>query len=186
MYAARRTGVKREMFGYVPGGYSRVHRVFHQRLLEDGIQVEDARIAVNIIKDEEIKKQFIGLGKDKTLDIDIRKAFPSDIELTNLLRIQKEDVKNVEGLFQIDIKEVLKFENAEVNQELYDKIYGVQLKQGWNSSTYSDEGYLFLMIDFTNPKEPIIHVRAWQPEKFEDGSTITIFDFEIVEASDLR
>jgi hypothetical protein len=63
----------------------------------------------------------------------------------------------------------------------FEKVYGVQLKQRWNSSSYSDEGYLFLMIDFIQPQEPIIHVRAWQPEKFTDGSTINIYDFEIIE-----
>jgi len=63
----------------------------------------------------------------------------------------------------------------------FGKVYGVQLKQRWNSSSYSDEGYLFLMIDFIKPQEPIIHVRAWQPEKFTDGSTINIYDFEIIE-----
>ena len=43
--------------------------------------------------------------------------------------------------------------------------YGVRLRQEWRSSTYSDEGYLFLLWDF--PKDggdPIIHVRTWQPE----------------------
>ena len=63
----------------------------------------------------------------------------------------------------------------------FEKIYGVQLKQHWQSSFYSDEGYLFLLVDFIKEDEPIIHVRAWQPEKFADGSTISIYDFEIIE-----
>jgi protoporphyrinogen oxidase len=37
MYAARRTGLKREMFGYVRGGYSRALDVFRQRLEDDGV-----------------------------------------------------------------------------------------------------------------------------------------------------
>jgi protoporphyrinogen oxidase len=40
MYAARRTGLKKEMFGYVPGGYARVLDVFHNLLLEEGVSVE--------------------------------------------------------------------------------------------------------------------------------------------------
>ena len=63
----------------------------------------------------------------------------------------------------------------------FEKIYGVQLKQRWQSSFYSDQGYLFLLVDFIKEDEPIIHVRAWQPEKFADGSTISIYDFEIIE-----
>ena len=43
--------------------------------------------------------------------------------------------------------------------------YGVRLRQSWKSSNYSDEGYLFLLWEFPeNGKEPIIHVRTWQPE----------------------
>lgn len=43
------------------------------------------------------------------------------------------------------------------------EIYGVSLTQYYNSSTYSDEGYLFLLIDFKNRDKPMIHVRTWQP-----------------------
>lgn len=63
----------------------------------------------------------------------------------------------------------------------FERIYGIQLKQRWNSSTYGDEGYLFLMMDFVDAEQPIVHVRAWQPDRFEDGSTVSIFDFDIIE-----
>lgn len=75
------------------------------------------------------------------------------------------------------------FEDIEIVQHrLYNDIYGVQLKQGWKSSTYSDEGYLFLMIDFKDEDNPMIHVRAWQPEKATDpDSVISLGDFEIIQ-----
>lgn len=37
MYAARRTGLKKEMFGYLPGGYGRLLQRFEQRLRERGV-----------------------------------------------------------------------------------------------------------------------------------------------------
>lgn len=43
-------------------------------------------------------------------------------------------------------------------------MYGVNLTQYYNSSIYSDVGYLFLLIDFRKPEEPMIHVRTWQPQ----------------------
>lgn len=43
-------------------------------------------------------------------------------------------------------------------------MYGVRLRQEWNSSNYSDTGYLFLLWDFTDESKPVIHVRTWQPE----------------------
>lgn len=42
--------------------------------------------------------------------------------------------------------------------------FGIEIKQRYSSSTYSDEGYLTLIFD-TRGKHPIIHVRFWQPDK---------------------
>lgn len=39
MYAARRTGLKKEMFGYVPGGYARVLAALSKRLAERGVSI---------------------------------------------------------------------------------------------------------------------------------------------------
>jgi protoporphyrinogen oxidase len=39
MYAARRTGLKKEMFGYVPGGYARVLEAFRERLIAEGVEL---------------------------------------------------------------------------------------------------------------------------------------------------
>ena len=46
------------------------------------------------------------------------------------------------------------------------------------STNYADKGYLFLMVDLRNPKEPIIHVRTWQPEKDPNGKVFGIEDFK--------
>lgn len=44
-------------------------------------------------------------------------------------------------------------------------MYGVRMRQEWRSSNYSDEGYLFLLWEFPEDgRNPIIHVRTWQPE----------------------
>jgi len=40
MYAARRSGLKREMFGYVPGGYARILDRFAAHLADDGVAVK--------------------------------------------------------------------------------------------------------------------------------------------------
>lgn len=45
--------------------------------------------------------------------------------------------------------------------------YGVTLHQNWKSSTYQDDGYVFLLWEFKddNDEHPIIHVRTWQPDR---------------------
>jgi protoporphyrinogen oxidase len=39
MYAARRSGLKKEMFGYVPGGYARVLEELRKRLVDAGVEL---------------------------------------------------------------------------------------------------------------------------------------------------
>ena len=43
--------------------------------------------------------------------------------------------------------------------------YGIQISQDYYSSSYGDKGYLFLEVDVNDPKQPVIKVRTWQPEK---------------------
>jgi protoporphyrinogen oxidase len=40
LYAARRTGLKKELFGYLPGGYARILKRFGEVLAEMGVRVE--------------------------------------------------------------------------------------------------------------------------------------------------
>jgi len=55
-----------------------------------------------------------------------------------------------------------------LQHEDYPKVYGVTLRQVWNSTMLKDEtGYVFLLIDFRDESHPLIHVRTWQPEEYE-------------------
>lgn len=66
-------------------------------------------------------------------------------------------------------------------------IYGVTVHQRWNTSRYSDEGYVFMVWDFRNPDEPQIHVRTWQPEfvdkdkgqRLNPNDVFTLGDFDL-------
>ena len=64
--------------------------------------------------------------------------------------------------------------------------YGVTLHQGWTSDRYHDDGWLFLLWDFSNEDYPTIHVRTWQPDKIEgkklpDEEIFSLDDFNIVD-----
>lgn len=45
-------------------------------------------------------------------------------------------------------------------------VYGVRVRQEYFSSSYGDVGYLFLLVDLRGTM-PLIHVRAWQPDKVD-------------------
>ncbi|MGF7138236.1 trigger factor [Roseimarinus sediminis] len=91
---------------------------------EDGHKVDMALISIEVIKDEEIKKNFVGKKADDEVVFDIRKAYPNDTELSYLLNIEKENAAEISGDYKITIKEINQFEPAEINEELFKKIYG--------------------------------------------------------------
>ena len=51
-------------------------------------------------------------------------------------------------------------------------IYGVSLRQQYQSDRYSDDGYLFLLWDFQDRMAPKIHVRTWQPSLQQDSTLL--------------
>ena len=62
--------------------------------------------------------------------------------------------------------------------------YGVTLHQGYTSNRYHDDGYLFLLWDFTDEAHPQIHVRTWQPDRvggkaLPKDEIFTLSDFDI-------
>jgi len=85
---------------------------------------EEASLSVDMVKDEEIKKDFIGKKGGDSISFDIRKAFPNDYEIAGLLKKQKDEVKELNGIYIITVREVSRFTPAENNQELWDKVYG--------------------------------------------------------------
>lgn len=48
MYAARRTGLKKEMFGYVPGGYARILERLAEVLAQDAVRVELQHLVTHV------------------------------------------------------------------------------------------------------------------------------------------
>ena len=93
-------------------------------VVENGIFAENSTLSVNVIKDDKIKKQFLGSKTGDIIDIDINKAYPNDFEIAGILQMKKEEVGDIKGIFRISINEINRFSPAEVNQELFDKIYG--------------------------------------------------------------
>ena len=64
-------------------------------------------------------------------------------------------------------------------------IYGVRVVQHWNASNYSDEGYVFMVWDFSNPDMPQIHVRTWQPMYLDKGKTQPLPQEEIFDLNSI-
>ena len=92
--------------------------------IPDGISADDTTLSIEIIKDKKIKKQFIGKAENDSIDFDLVKTFPNDFEIAGLLKKQKEEVAGINGSFRFTINEISRFHEAEINQELFNRIYG--------------------------------------------------------------
>jgi trigger factor len=93
-------------------------------VVDEGIKAENTSIYLELAKDENEKKAFQGAKVGDVIKFDIKKAFPNDTELANLLKIEKEKVAEIKSTFQFTIKSIMRFEKAELNQDLFNKIYG--------------------------------------------------------------
>jgi trigger factor len=95
------------------------------REVNGSIEVADAVLMPQYMKVEDQKKLFEGAKLGDIITWNPRKAYPeSDVEVSSLLKIQKEDVKDHEGDFTYQITEISRFVKAEVNQALFDQTFG--------------------------------------------------------------
>ena len=124
---------------------------------EDGITVADAVLMPQYIKVDKQKKLFDGAKLGDVITWNPRKAYPdSDVEVSSLLKIQKEEVKEHEGDFTFQLTEISRFTKAEVNQELFDQVFGKdavkyekefrqKIADQINQQFASDSDYKFLL-----------------------------------------
>jgi trigger factor len=97
----------------------------NEEVLEDGIKTENAVMSSAIIKDDKEKEKIIGAKKGDEIVLEPKKAFPNETEISYLLKISKEQAAEVDGKFRFIVKEITEYIDPELNQELFDKIFGI-------------------------------------------------------------
>ena len=92
---------------------------------EGGIVVEDAVLMPMYVKEETEKAKFVGAKKHSVVVFNPHKAYEgAEAQIASFLKIDKEQVAAHTGDFSFEIKEVTRHANAELNQELFDKVFG--------------------------------------------------------------
>lgn len=92
---------------------------------EGGVTVDSAILMPLYIKDEEQKKMFDDAKPGDIITFNPRKAYAeSDAEVAALLKISREEVAEHTGDFSYQVTEINHFQKHEVNQELFDGVYG--------------------------------------------------------------
>lgn len=92
---------------------------------EGGIVVEGAVLMPMYIKNEEEKAKFIGAKNNSVIVFNPNKAYEgAEAEIASFLKIDKEKVPETTGDFSFEITEITRHKDAELNQELFDKVFG--------------------------------------------------------------
>jgi len=93
-------------------------------VFEGGI-TQTGSIRLDQVTDKKILKSLIGLKKDDVVTLDVQKAFDkNEVIIAKLLNISEEDAKDLQSKFQVTVKNVNRLEEADLNQEFFDKLFG--------------------------------------------------------------
>ena len=124
---------------------------------EDGIAVETAVMMPEYIKVDDQKKLFDGAKLGSVITFNPRKAYPdNDSEVSSLLKIDREKVADMTSDFTFLVTEIQRFVKAEVNQELFDAVFGkdtvkneeefrAKIAEGLKAQLTIDSDYKFLL-----------------------------------------
>jgi trigger factor len=89
----------------------------------EGVE-SNGTFGTEIVADKKTSKALMGMKVGDNLVIDINKAFEKDFNAANAFGLTEDQIKNSTGLFDFTVNEISKVEAAEINQELFDKVFG--------------------------------------------------------------
>lgn len=109
----------------------------------------------------------------------------SQDKVIRITKSKREYLDNLKDVFRKNQFIKVTFDNIEIYHHPNPKkseFYGVSLRQGYKSSTYSDDGYLFLLWDFRDEDRPQIHVRVWEaPNGYINGTKFSLEDIDLTD-----
>jgi trigger factor len=97
--------------------------------LEGGITVEDGLVMPSYVKGEDERKKFDGAKPGDIITFNPKKAYPdNDAEVAALLKMDKEQVKDLDADFSFQITAIRHFQPAAVDEKLFERVFGEECK----------------------------------------------------------
>ena len=97
--------------------------------LEGGITTEGGMIMPSYMKGEDEKKKFDGAKLGDIITFSPKKAYPdNDAEVAALLKVEKDQVKDLDCEFSFQITEIRHFQPAAVDAKLFERVFGEGVK----------------------------------------------------------
>lgn len=91
MYAARRTGLKKEMFGYVSGGYDKINSAFEKKLRSHGVKIILNTHVNQIFRNQDNSLTIETVSKENYQFDEVITTLPSDLSVKIAPALSKEE-----------------------------------------------------------------------------------------------
>ncbi|MAW20866.1 MAG: trigger factor [Flavobacteriales bacterium] len=94
-------------------------------VMQEGISNE-ATVSMDYISDKKIRKQFIGVRTGDSFNVNVMKGFKNHHDLAAMLNVTHDQLHDLTSdEFHFEVKTISRLIPAELNNELFDKVYGV-------------------------------------------------------------
>ncbi|MGZ3883583.1 MAG: trigger factor [Bacteroidia bacterium] len=135
-------------------------------------------IGIDRLKNEAVKPKLIGLKKEDKLIVSVNELYETALDKSVSLGIDKDAAENFNANVQLTVKNIARLDDAELNQELFDKIYGpgkinseeefrAKIKEELSMMFYQDSDRDFMkeiektLVSKSNLKLPDEFLKRW-------------------------
>ena len=88
-------------------------------------KVEGTYVALRNVA-EAARKAFVGVKPGDLLDVNVNEAFENETDRASMLKVNKDELANLDPMFKMTVKNVKTFVNAPLTEETFEKIFGVK------------------------------------------------------------
>ena len=125
--------------------------------VEGGLVVESASLMPTYFKNDDQKNIFGSAKTNDVITFNPSVAYEgSDAEVAALLKVKKEEVENYKGNFSFQVEEISRFVPANLDQELFDQVFGegevkseeefrTKVREGLATQHTAESDYKFLL-----------------------------------------
>lgn len=96
------------------------------------MKVEDTYVALRNVA-EAARKSFVGVKPGDVLDVNVNEAFENETDRSSMLKVNKDELANLDPMFKMTVKNVKTFVNAPLTEETFEKIFGVKTEEEFDA-----------------------------------------------------
>lgn len=167
-----------------------VKGVLTQQNAEEPYVKEGAMMLLSKVATESELDLFKGAKIDDVIVFNPKKAFENETEIASMLAVDKSNTELINADYSFEVKEILRYTKSEVNQSLFDKVFGegavaneeefrARIKADFETRMVQNSDYKFLldtketMLKTNKLELPEAFLKRWLLETNKDNDKVT-------------